>query len=292
MVPAHVVEIITPKKYVLNGLWFGPAKPTRAVVFVHGLTGSAFSMRHVVSALSGGSTAVLAFNNKGFGKVNTVKRKAKGKRRASTMGSAHEVFTDCTDDIEGAVRFARRQGSREVYIAGHSTGCQKAVYWAAKGGGRGVRGIVLLAPVSDRAAALKRDKKGHLSRALAHARKLVRAGKKHELMPRKFLTSWSLDDAQRFLSLYGADSPESIFCYEQPDAQPRTLRAVSLPMLAVWAQRDEYADRSASAIREWFLRHMNDKSSFLCIPDAEHGFKGAERSVAKAIRRFMKEAGR
>ena len=45
MIPAYVVQITTPKNYILNGLWFGPKRPEKVVIFMHGLTGSAFSMR-------------------------------------------------------------------------------------------------------------------------------------------------------------------------------------------------------------------------------------------------------
>src|SRR3989344_888590 len=146
----HLVEIVTPKKVVLNGLWFGPTKPRRVIVWVHGLGSSMFSKLEIVDELVDKKTAVLMFNNRGHDKVASV-RKTNG--AYVKAGAVHEVFTDCVDDIQGAIHFAKRRGAKNVWLAGHSTGCQKAVYWASKKG-RGVRGVIILGPMSDYSAEL------------------------------------------------------------------------------------------------------------------------------------------
>src|SRR3989344_5323781 len=107
MRPAHVIEIITPKKFLLNDLWFGPTKPRRAIIWVHGLSSSAFSMKRTISAIVDKNTAVITFNNRGYGVVNKLYSKGKGKT-ATIAGAAHEIFTDCVDDVEGAVGFVRK----------------------------------------------------------------------------------------------------------------------------------------------------------------------------------------
>src|SRR3989344_2497057 len=148
MQPCHVVEIVTPKRYILNGLWFGPRKAKNLIIFIHGLTASAFSMKRMVAALLGKDTAVMTFNNRGFEKITEIKRRRGRKTEWVRAGATHEIFTECADDIQGAVNVARRAGAKRIYLAGHSTGCQKAVYWASKSGGRGVKGIILFGPLS------------------------------------------------------------------------------------------------------------------------------------------------
>ena len=71
MQPCHVVEIETPKKVRLNGLWFGPKRPKRAILWVHGLGSSAFSKIGIFDYLIDKDTAVLAFNNRGHDKVSS-----------------------------------------------------------------------------------------------------------------------------------------------------------------------------------------------------------------------------
>ena len=148
MTPAHVVQFETPKGVLLHGLWFGPKKPKRAVVLVHGLTSSAFSVARVLGRVDK-YTAVLSFNNRGYGVVNQVKKVKGVKTEFILAGSAHELFTDCVDDIEGALRFVRAQKVRQLYLVAHSTGCQKSVYFASRGNTKNLKGIMLLAPISD-----------------------------------------------------------------------------------------------------------------------------------------------
>src|SRR3989344_4872852 len=236
MIPCFAInDIKTPKGYMLRGLWFGPKKPQQLIIWVHGLSSSAFSMLHLVGEIADKDTAVLTFNNRGTEKIADIKKIVGKKAKWVRAGAAHEVFTECVDDIQGAINYARRKSIKNIYLAGHSTGCQKSVYWASKkGGGKGVKGIILLAPVSDHAAALKFDRNGQLARLTKLARKLVAEGKKHQLMP-SMLSDDSLNDAQRFLSLNTAYSVETTFPYEQKGKRPRVLQAVKKPMLVIWA---------------------------------------------------------
>lgn len=281
------IEIVTPKRVVLDGLWFGLRKPKRLIIFVHGLTGSLFSMRRIMDVMVGGGTAVLVFNNRGFEHVSEYKQK-KGKNSKWKVGGAgHEIFTECADDIEGAVRFARRAGVKNVYLAGHSTGCQKAVYWASKhAGGRAVKGIICLGPLSDYAIALEQDSGGKLKRAVAYARALVAKGKPHELMP-VALGPWFTCDAQRFLSLCTPDSPEEIFSYAQPKKMPRALRALRIPVLTLLAGNEEHTKRPAEDIAKWLEENIRTPHRVVIVLDVGHGFKGGERVVLRTIRQFL-----
>jgi len=276
MQACHVVEIVTPKKYVLNGLWFGSKRPKRCVVWVHGLGSSMFSKLKIADELVDGKTAVLVFNNRGHDKVANVST-TKGERLK--VGSAHERFTDCIDDIEGALRFARKAGVKSIYLAGHSTGAQKSMYWAAKRG-RGVKGIILLGSISDYSSGPFFYPKRQMQRAAVIAQRYVRAGKKHVLLPEGF-------DAQRFLGLYSGKGPEEIFTYWDPKRNPRTLRTVRLPTLVLLAAKDEFADRPAKEIAAWFERNLR-KGKVVIVPRVKHSFRGGEKRVAAEIHRWMK----
>ncbi|OGG56378.1 hypothetical protein A3D71_01660 [Candidatus Kaiserbacteria bacterium RIFCSPHIGHO2_02_FULL_55_20] len=291
------IEITTPKKVVLNGLWFGPysakaskgkpKKPKRVIIFIHGLTASAFSMKRVVDALVDSQTAVVTFNNRGFEKITEIKR-IKGKKKVWVRaGAAHEVFTECADDIQGAINFVKKAGVKNVYLAGHSTGCQKAYYWASKNKKeQNVKGIILFGPLSDYAIAVEYDKRGKLAKSVAYARRLVRAGKAHELMPEK-LGMWFPCDAQRFLSLYSGNSAEEIFTYWDTSKNPRTLKSVRLPILVMLAGKEEFSDIPAKQIASWFNAHLRNGSAVV-VPNVGHSFKGGEKIVARAIGDFVK----
>src|SRR3989344_1989253 len=237
--PCFLVDIVTPKRFKLNGLWFGKAKPKRVIILVHGLSGSAF-WTSLAEALVDRHTAVVTFSNRGHNKVAKLYRLDNTKKgyHSVTAGQAHEVFTDCVDDIQGVIDFVRGAGVRDIYLAGHSTGCQKSVYYASrKGNQKKIKGLILLAPLSDYAGAVKSDTGGRLWRATKVARGLVKRGKGHDLL----LASVALGpiDAQRFLSLYTPDSAEEIFTYAQPKKNPKAFKSIQLPILTVFAEDDE-----------------------------------------------------
>ncbi len=287
MTPAHVVQIVTPKRYLLNGLWFGSKKPKRVIVWVHGLGSSAFSKVGIAGKIADKKTAVLMFNNRGHDVVATVYKKGsltEKKFKRTVAGAAHERFIDCVDDIQGAINFARRTGAKRIYLAGHSTGCQKSIYWAHKKKGRGVCGIVLLGPVNDYAGAVAWHGRSRVEKATKYARTLVARGKPHEMLP-AIIWKEESDDAQRFLSLYLPESVENIFSYDQPKKSPRILRSVCIPILVLWAGADEFADRPAQAITDWFRNEIRG-GRVVTVPRVSHGFKGGEQIVAKEIKKF------
>ncbi|MBV9159509.1 MAG: alpha/beta fold hydrolase [Candidatus Kaiserbacteria bacterium] len=283
MRPCFQVEIVTPKKVLLNGLWFGPRKARTALIFVHGLTASAFSLARLRDELTDGKTAILVFNNRGFEQIAEVKKRKGQKTEWIPAGAGREVFKESVDDIQGAVNFAKRQGAREIFLVGHSTGAQKIVYWAARSNRTSpVRGLVLLGPLSDYAGTAKKYRA-----ALKYAHALIKKGKKREFMPTKF-GHWFPIDAQRFVSLYDPASAEEIFTYAS-GKRPATFREVRLPVLAVFAGTDEHADRPVERIATWFKQ--NGARRVAIMPNVGHSLRGAEKRTAKTIRQFMKEAG-
>ncbi len=294
MRPAHVVEIVTPKKFTLNGLWFGPQKPKTLYIYVHGLSGSVFgeAEKRFMNVFVDSRTAVLLFNNRGHDVISKLygdaPRTKKGYKRI-LAGAAHEKFKDCVDDIDGAINVAVKSGVKNIVLIGHSTGCQKSVYWAArtKATVRRVKAIVLLAPVSDREAILKAMTKEEIARALKVARSLARRGRGSELMPSAV---WPYtEDAQRVLSRVERDSAEEIFTYAEKKKRPRTLMSVRIPLLVLWAGEEDFSAFNPGHVAAWFEENIRSPHKVHIVPDVGHSFNGGQKNVAKAIEDFMKE---
>lgn len=287
--PCFLIDIATPKKFKLNGLWFGPAQPKRVIIFVHGLSSSAFQTA-LAEAFIDKQTAVITFNNRGHNKIAKVYRLDNTKKgyHSVLVGQAHEVFTDCIDDLQGAIDFVQDIGVRDIYLAGHSTGCQKSIYYASrKGRQKNIKGIILLAPLSDYAAALKFDTDGKLAKATKVAQDLVRKGKMHELLPARIAPNPI--DAQRFISLYTPDSVEEIFTYAQSKKSPHALKSIEVPTLVLLAEHDEYGDRPANDIAMWFEKFAHAKPfATKIIPGATHGFTDKESLVATAVHDWLR----
>jgi len=280
------VRFSTPKRFQLDGLWFFVPKSKQALIFIHGLGGSMF-WPSLVYQLAGNNTSVLAFNNRGHDEISSLRRVNKnGKTTRILAGSAHEVFTDCVDDIQAAINFCKKQGFKKIILVGHSTGCQKAVYYLAKAKNqKQIAKVILLCPISDYADAITFNKE-KIKKVEKIARQLVKVGKKHQLLPSEI---WpQTHDAQRFLSLFTFDSKEEIFCYATPSRRPTTLQKVVIPMFLVFGEKDEYLDRPLSEVVKWFMLKLEDKNVIIkTIKGASHGFAKRERVVINDIRSWL-----
>ena len=258
------------------------------MIFIHGLGGAMF-WPALVYNLVDEKTSVLAFNNRGHDKISNIRRAdAKGKIHKTLAGSAHEVFTDCADDIQGAVNFCKKQGIKKIILAGHSTGCQKSVYYLAKDKNqKQIARVILLCPISDYADAIKYNRQA-IVKAENYARRMIKAGKKRQLLPPEI---WpELHDAQRFLSLFTPDSREEIFCYATPARHPVALQKIKIPMLLVFAEKDEYLDRPLGEIIRWFKSNLEGKNfTVKTVSGANHGFIQCEQKVINIIRQWIKE---
>jgi alpha-beta hydrolase superfamily lysophospholipase len=244
-------------------------------------------MLTLIDKLVDDNTSVFAFNNRGVETIADLEYIAdyqKGHKGWITAGTAHEVFEDCVDDVRGAVDVATKAGAREIYLLGHSTGCQKSIYFAHQELPN-ITGIILLAPISDYAAEMKRQGIEIMNRATKIARSLVRKGLSKQLLPPGIW--YEILDAQRFLSLYDPNSLEEIFCYSQPHKSPKMLQSISLPILVLIPQRDEYLDRSAKQMSSWFERSIASPNRIVIIPNAPHDFQGSETIAAKAVKAFL-----
>lgn len=286
----EVIQIITPKKLILPGLWFGPVHPKRVVVFIHGLTSNAFSGHDLVLPLVDEHTAIITFSNRGNGKIVRMKRIDGRKKKGYTsviIGEAHERFTDCTDDLQGVINYIHNKQIYEIFLVGHSTGCQKSIYYLSRKGKQGsIKGVVLLAPMSDYAGALYQDKDNTLLTVTDLAKDYCGKGKEHSLLP---LNIWPMmHDAQRFLSLYTPNSEEELFCYCQKNKIPKTYQMVKIPQLILLGEKDESRDRSIKKIAQWFKLNSKSKDTRIeIIKKAPHSFFRHEDEVTTHIKVFI-----
>lgn len=288
MFNSKIIQIITPRKYILDGLLLGSEKPKTAFIFIHGLGGTLFSQKELRNSLASKNRAVIVFNNRGFGTINRIKKINKKEPKgyeSIAAGFAHEIFTDCVDDIDGAVNYALKIGAKEIILVGHSTGCQKSIYYLSRRQKTKVVGAVLLAPMSDLADMLAFTEAKKYKRLINVAKSMVKNNKASELMPSSL---WSIPtNAQRFLSLFTAESTEEIFSYAS-GKNPKILKSVKKPLLVILAGNDEYRDRPITEISTWFKNVLIRKESEIkIINQAPHNFMGYVSGLQKIIKRWL-----
>jgi acetyl esterase/lipase len=205
------------------------------------------------------------------------------------VGAAFERFRDSVHDLRAAIGAAAACGYRRVVLAGHSTGANKALHYAARGRDRRLRALALLGPVSDVAGEMKRVGAAELRRRVAAAERLARRDPR-ALVPR----AWGFYGARRYVSLYKPGQGEDVFPYYRPHARWTALGSVRVPLAVVLGGRDEFLDRPAAAVIDAFRRHARRTQSFTgaIVAGADHGFTGRERRLAELIVRWVQAASR
>ncbi|MFP4514765.1 MAG: alpha/beta fold hydrolase [Parcubacteria group bacterium] len=274
-------------KLTFNAILLGSAMSKKAYIFIHGLGGDMFSRFDLNQRLAKKSRMLLSFNNRGQGIINKFKKedhKSKKGYKSELLGSALEKFSDCKYDIQGAVDYLKLQGVKEIYLVGHSTGCQKSIYYLSKTNEEAVKGAVLLAPISDYSAIIDSVNSDIYNAALKVALKMKKSKKANDLLPSNL---WFVPiSAQRFLSLYTANSTEEIFTYSSK--KPATLlKKINKNLLILLAKEDEYNDRDVSELKFWFEKNTKKTDKVLVVDKANHGFQGLEKKVVDIIHKYF-----
>jgi pimeloyl-ACP methyl ester carboxylesterase len=268
-IPGTLVTLPLPgTKRTLDGFWTsGRRRAATLLIFVHGMGSNFYKSKFKKALLTAGPRRgidVLSFNNRGCeGDV------------------ADERFTDCLDDIDAALAFARQQGYRRVFLLGHSTGCQKITFHTARRRDPRVKGLILAA-LGDDLAIAQRDLGRAYPTWLAKARDLVARGKGDTKLPPKCLGF----TARRFLSAVDPTQTEArLFHLAGPMT---TFRRVTLPMLAVFPANEQYACIPVTDAAE-ILRAKTRSRAFTStiFPDADHSFHGQENPCAETILRWI-----
>jgi len=281
-VEVSLVRLRTRDGVWLDGLMAEPRRRRAALIWVHGL-GSAFSSGQALIAtlshrLTEAGIGYLKFNNRGHDVV--------AGRGALLAGAAFERFGQSLTDIRAMIAFAGRCGFHRVILAGHSTGANKVLHYAARARDPRVTAVILVGPIADVAAARKELGARELARRVAVAERLARRDAQ-ALIPR----AWGFWGARRYLSLYRPGGDEDVFPYYRPGARWTALRAVRLPVAAIVGSVDEYLDRRAAQVIDAFRENAVRARSFtgVVIPGARHGFQRRERELAESIVRFIRE---
>ena len=283
----ELADIVTKDMMVHQGIYFEPSVPGKtAIAWVHGLTGKFYSepafIRAVTEQCEARGYGFASFNTRGHDYVTSVHKLDKSKPEGyvyETIGASVETFTDCVFDLDAVVSFLVGKGYENVILVGHSTGANKVCYYAAAGERPNLGGIVLAGPMSDRYSA-GFDEVQH-GKHRAFMEKKIREGNGDEI-----LTGFDFFPLtpKRWMSLLAEGSAEDVFNYRDETDPLSTFSRIRIPVLTVFGEKDEHADRPIEEIRESFGRHTrSDNYGSLVIPDADHGFSGKEHEFIKSV---------
>ena len=280
-----LVSFTTRDGVELSGFYVSAKGSKKCLIFIHGLSAS-FLWRGLWKGMPETMATVvkregwnlLSFNNRGSNMINRLMRKGK----KVTMGGAKERFEDCVKDIDAAIRYARKRGSNTIVLMGHSTGCQKSIYYQSKTRERRVNGIVLLAPASDRDYEMKKLGK-RFAKTLRLARHMMKTGKGDHIMDQ-----WKIPlTAKRYWNLHKPSSAEGgIFNYGT--GKMSAVSRINVPTLAVYGSRDKYSVYGPKRELAMIGNAIHAPYQSAIIKNAKHGFESHEREVAALVGKWLR----
>jgi pimeloyl-ACP methyl ester carboxylesterase len=272
----------------LAGLLYEPEgrKPSsaRAAVFLHGTGGaSIFDSRRtnlLAREFVSRGIAWFPFNNRGAHMI-----------RRPGRGASYEVIRDCVHDIDGAARFLRSRGYRELYLVGHSTGANKIAVYNARKPRNPFKRYVLLAGGDDTGMLYAQLGARRFRATLDRARRMIHERRGDELSP-VMLLSW-----RALYDMANPDGDYNVFPFLERIRNIRLgrrspfrhIRAIREPALYVYGERDEFCYDDVPRCTAILAAEVAPNAEIVTIANAGHGFAGFEQELGTLIAQWVSE---
>ena len=291
MLQPTLVHFTTKDHLELPGLLFRPNKSTKAAIFLHGNGSTSVfygkGRAEYAQELAKKNIAFLSFNNRG---AHYMKKLNIGKTNESKMfGMAYELIKDCALDIDAAIAFLQKEGFKEFYLVGESTGANKICVYDFYKPENEISKYILLGGGDDTGIYYDQlgDKKFWplLEQALQHIKKDTADEIVPDLLP---------DDIFSYKSFYDLANPDgdyNVFPFYEALKDARLSRkqvlfhkfkALHKPSLVIYGEKDEYAWGNVPKIVN-ILKKVQPDFTYKIVKGADHSFHGHRDKVGKLI---------
>ena len=143
------IQVPTKRGVLLDGVLFHQKQTDSVLIAITGIHGNFYSnpfYYNIGDTLAeNGCDFIYAQTNNAFGQINTYNVNTK---EHEIIGSYNERFSYTDEDIEAYLDFAERQGYKHIYLAGHSLGANKVIYYLSRHHDERVEKFLLLSPAN------------------------------------------------------------------------------------------------------------------------------------------------
>ena len=143
------IDIETKRGTILNGVLFSKGKSDTVLIAITGIHGNFYSNPFYYNfgdtLNSDNIDFIYAQTNDAFGKIETFNTKTKSRE---IIGSWNERFEYTIDDIDSYITYAEKNGYKNIYLAGHSLGANKVIYYLSKTHDKRVKHFLFLSPAN------------------------------------------------------------------------------------------------------------------------------------------------
>ncbi len=258
-----------------------PARGKDVVLFVHGMGGNFYKDGFLKGAkeLVKRDVAFFSFNTRGAEVVKDF-RDINGEHHM--LGTAFEIFEDSIKDIRAAISYLSQLGYENFHLLGHSTGCQKILFYQYSTQDERVKSLIHVSPAED--YEIWKNGLGDFERFVAIAKDMMDKGEGNRIIIPLYERTGELWSARRFLSFADKSNMEArMFKYENLDI----FSKIQTPTLIFLGKDDQYFLKDLEWYKEKLEKSYKGVKIRVEIMPGDHSFHGYEDILFQRIADFI-----
>lgn len=280
------LDVATKRGVVLNGVLFSAGKTDTAVIAITGIHGNFYSnpfYYNIGETLNGGGIDfIYAQTCDAFGQMPTVNVYT-GKQEM--IGSWNERFSYTDEDIDAYLTYAEEAGYRHIFLAGHSLGANKIIYYLSHNHDARVERFIFLSPAN-----LTYMMSGVTEREAQIIKEQVDRGDGEEMLPFSFM-GWVECIAATAYDWYFGGLLNNVHTARDGDfSQAEQITHSGALLVGTY---DNFTDGDPAE----FLRNLNDhlptagENRLVFIEKTGHTYQGKHQEVADELLRLVRGWG-
>lgn len=292
-----LVQIKTVDGLILPGLLCEAPNSKKVAIYLHG-NGSSSVFYHddqlpeQVEALNKKGISYLLFNNRGAHLIKKLNVEKKGKVKRKYFGMAYEKIKDCIKDIEGAIDFLKKQGYKEFYLIGASTGANKICVYNYYRPKNPVSKYVLIGGGDDTGIYYHQLGKEKFYKLLKKAKEKISKRQGEEIIHESF--PGEIFSYQGFYDIGNPDGDYNTFPLSEVlkniklSTKPlfRYFKSIKKPTLVVYGEKDEWQWGDVPKI-VGILNKQKPEFDYKIIKDADHPLSKHQKELAEILSNFL-----
>jgi len=272
------LDIETKRGSILDGVLFCQTKnPDTVLIAITGIHGNFFSNPFYYNfgetLNKGNIDFIYAQTCDAFGREKKINKKT-GKEEY--IGSWNEDFKNTDEDVEAYINYAEKNNYKNIYLAGHSLGANKIIYYLSRNHDKRVKKYILLSPANIT----------HLLNGVSdYEKKIIKEyknGKDNEFIPFE-LFGWIECITRTAYDWVFDNILNNVHVEKNGDFSQINNIEHSGAMLIGTYDRFTYGDPSG------FLENINnhtkhpEKNKLIFVPNTGHTYQGKQQKVADML---------
>ncbi len=291
---SEFIKITSSDGLIHHGLLFSPGEKTsKAIIHVHGLAGNFYENSFIpvmARAYTGRGKAFMPVNNRGHDYMSDIEKIDTARSRSVKGGGAYERFEECVFDISSSVSFLNERGISRICLQGHSTGCNKIVFYLNREPVKEAFSIALISPCDD-IALMSSEKGNKFTEGLKRANSLCAQGLPGKLLEPE-LVFYPMS-ARTYLDYFTEGGAHDIFRYRDPKSPFPGLKDIQAPVFASYGTVGEYLAMKPEEALEILKTKFSSPDLLYgkTIPGASHNYAGKENELSGEILNWFEKTG-